>query len=174
MDTALWVLRVAVFWLVTVPLLTLVHELGHAVAGLLTTGGWVRAAIGSGRKPWTLHPGRLTIELRLFSGFVGFCNREENAGSSLGEALFYAGGPFLSLVSAVALSILSRASPDGSLLEQVLEAGIFAALWQLVVTLVPVRYPSWMGSYAGYLSDGAMILRLIRGKYPVTRADPPE
>lgn len=41
MDTALWLVRIAVFWLMTVPLLTLLHELGHALAGLLTTSGTV-------------------------------------------------------------------------------------------------------------------------------------
>lgn len=92
MDTALWVLRLGVFWLVTVPALTLVHELGHALAGMMTTRGSVTAAIGTGRKPFRIDVGRLGIELCPFSGFVGFCNREGRSGSVRGEALFYGAG----------------------------------------------------------------------------------
>ena len=156
MEIALWVLQVGVFWLVTVPLLTLVHELGHALAGLITTRGWVTAAIGTGGDPRTIGLGRLKIELRPFSGIVGSCHREYRSGSGRGEALFYGAGPLLSLVSAAILGYLRTSATGNSTLAQMLTLGNYAALLQLIAMLVPVRYPSWLGAYAGYLSDGAM------------------
>lgn len=170
MDTALWVLRVGIFWLVTVPALTLVHELGHALAGMMTTRGSVTAAIGTGRKPFRMDIGRLGIELRPFSGFVGFCTREQTSGSGRGEALFYVAGPLFSLISAVILGYLGTSAVEDSTLAQLFVSGSYGALVQLIVTVIPVRYPSWMGAYAGYLSDGAVILRCLRGEYPVSRA----
>lgn len=169
MDTALWALRVGVFWLVTVPALTLVHELGHALAGMMTTRGWVTAAIGTGGDPRTMGLGRLRIQLRPFSGIVGSCHREYRSGSGSGEALFYGAGPLLSLVSAAILGYLGTSATGNSTLAQLFVSGSYGALMQLIVTAIPVRYPSWMGAYAGDLSDGAMILRCIRGEYPISR-----
>lgn len=169
MDAALWVLRVGVFWLVTVPLLTLIHELGHALAGMMTTRGWVPAAIGTGGDPRTIGLGRLRIKLRPFSGIVGSCHREYRSGSGRGEALFYGAGPTFSLASAAILGYLGTSATGNSTLGQILTLGSYAALLQLIATLVPVRYPSWMGAYAGYLSDGAMLLRCVRGEIPVSR-----
>ena len=34
--------------------------------------------------------------------------------------------------------------------------------WQLLVTAVPMRYPRWFGPYAGRVSDGYRIVRLLR------------
>lgn len=56
-----------------------------------------------------------------------------------------------------------------TVLQQVLPSAGYGAIVQLLVTRVPVRYPSWMGAYAGYPSDGAMILRRLRGDISTSR-----
>jgi hypothetical protein len=38
----------------------------------------------------------------------------------------------------------------------------WAVAFELFVTAVPMRYPRWFGPYAGYVSDGSRIARLVR------------
>jgi len=142
MDTVLWLPRIAIFWLVTVPLLTLIHELGHAAAGLLTTRGEVTVSIGTGGKARTISLGRLSMELCLFSSLIGFCTRENASRSRSGEVLFYGAGPMFSLISAATPGYLGSSLSGDSSLGKVLLSASFGAFWQLIVTLVPVRYPS--------------------------------
>lgn len=73
-------------------------------------------------------------------------------------------------MSAMVLGYLGTSAAEDSTLAQIFVSRSYGALMQLIVTVIPVRYPSWMGAYAGYLSDGAMILRCVRGEYPVSRA----
>ncbi len=163
---ATWLLSVAVFWLLTVPLITLLHELGHAVGGLITTRGWVQASIGKSQHPFTLRLGRLYVDLRAFTGFVGFCRWEHPPATWRGELPFYALGPATSLLCAGACLALGQ---TGTWLDPFLRSAATGAITQFVVTIVPIRYPSWLGAYAGYRSDGATIIALLRTRKSVTR-----
>lgn len=161
-----WLFPVAFFWLLTVPLLTLLHEIGHALGGLVTTCGWVQASLGKSRPSWTLRMGRLYVDLRAFTGFVGFCHREHPPATWRGEVLFYALGPATSILCAGVFLALSQ---TGTLVDPFLRSAASGALFQFIVTIVPVRYPSWLGAYAGYRSDGAAIIACVRARKPVSR-----
>lgn len=164
-----WFVSYTIFLLFTVPLLTLLHELGHAVGGLVTTGGWVQASLGgpgSSRPAWTVHLGRLIVELRAFTVFFGACRREHPPATWRGEALFYALGPATSLLCAGVFLALVQTE---TWLDPFLRSAASGALFQFLVTSIPIRYPSWLGAYAGYRSDGAAIVACLRAREPVSR-----
>ena len=71
-----------------------------------------------------------------------------------------AGGPLVSALVLTSLIVAAAFVPwPPVLLVWVIAATV---TWQLLVTAVPMRYPRWFGPYAGRVSDGYRIVRLLR------------
>ena len=94
---------VCALWVISF-LSTLLHELGHALGYMLSTGGrhW-HIQVGSGKK--LLETKALTVKLLILDGY--FDPAEKNRMDSKGKLIAtLAGGPVLSLVLLIVLSLL--------------------------------------------------------------------
>jgi hypothetical protein len=149
-------------WVLPVPL-TLLHELGHALPMLALSRGHVVVRVGRQPAP-AISVGRLELRIRWLNsprwGWFGFVEGEGEEPTRARRVAILAGGPLVSAVVLVGLIAGAASVPwPPSVL---LWAPAVAVGWQLLVTGLPMRYPRWFGPYAGRVSDGYRILRLLR------------
>lgn len=151
--------------LVGMPLLTLVHELGHGLAAALAVGGRVTIVQGPAPARLRLRVWRLDLRLRGLVGphrvMVGWALWGPHP-SPRRHAIAIAAGPAASAVSALACGTGAFLVEGAARLLLVL-LGLAATL-QTLSTSVPCRYGRWFGSYAGEASDGLRIARALRGR----------
>jgi hypothetical protein len=144
-------------------MLTLLHEVGHAVTAALLTGA--RATVVQGGEPTLVRVSiwRLDFRLRpvisLRTAWFGYV-RSEAETTSTRRALIVAAGPVVSLLAFVLLSLLARSLSYPA--SWFVWAAAWGAAWQFVATAVPIRYGRFFGPYSGRLSDGRRILELLR------------
>lgn len=157
MDDAL---TVRLLYALAIPLVTLGHELGHAVVPLLKTREPVRVDVGPGfsRPLFQVRAGRLTVVVRWLFFWGGQCDWQARLTH---QQRFWAiaGGPLASLL----MLGVGAAALVGIRTETVWLVGqIFMILsfGQLLITLWPMRYPTWLLGYTHRDSDGAQLLRL--------------
>jgi hypothetical protein len=164
METFGWALAAyAATWAFGVPL-TLLHELGHALTALAL--GARRVTVNVGRPPArAVALGRLELRIRLLNrprwAWFGTIDTPEGDEVSRARAIaVLAAGPIVSTVVLSALLVTAALVPWPPVLVVWVVAA--AVAWQLLVTALPMRYPSWFGPYAGRVSDGYRIARLVR------------
>lgn len=149
-----------VLWFVVAPLLTLLHELGHAVAALTFTRSGVRIELGGVATPFTRRFGRLTLVLRVGSGFAGYYWTDGRAPERWQRIAIILAGPMTSL-ACTCLSFGMLAGLNGP--PEEVNALLFwcgnGAAVQFLVTVLPLRYPKWWAGYAGLASDGERLRR---------------
>jgi hypothetical protein len=101
---------------VVMPLLSLLHELGHALVALRVAPGLVQVHVG--RPPGLrVESRRLRIGFNIFPAngvsFVGLCIRERVSSDPRKELLVVLAGPVMTLLAAIALAVLALGSIDG-------------------------------------------------------------
>lgn len=162
---ALVVLPFAIAYVIS-PAVTFLHEMGHALVGLLITKEKVIIQMGgllkSPRWRKSIKIGRLEIRWVTWkSGFIGFCYTVVNKKTPLRYlVLFTMAGPLASLLLAIFL-FFSGLEIQSAPLQILLWGSAAAACSQFLLTAIPMHYPRWMGTYAGKPSDGATALILI-------------
>ena len=150
--------------LVGMPLVTLLHELGHAVAAALVVGG--RVTIVQGPAPARLVFSVWRFDFRLHGpiaphqGMVGWAMWGPHPKAAR-HAIAIAAGPLVSGLCAAAC--LFGAADVSSLWRTALDLLAGLSTLQMLSSGLPVRYGRWFGSYAGEASDGLRIRRLLQG-----------
>ncbi len=152
--------------LLGLPALMIVHELGHALVALLITDERVVVRLGRPPARFRLAWQRLEFQVRPFDG-SGFYQIEEWQHTSARQRAWAAmGGPaasLLVLLLAGGLAGLAHGTFGGLFL---LSFGMAVlALLQVLITLLPIRYPPWWGDYGGMMSDGYRFIYLWRGRH---------
>lgn len=147
-----------------VQLATFLHELGHALAGLIFTKEDVNILLGrtrSKRKLRKLGLGRLKINFNGFDPLTGFAWLDESKLTKFQKLMFYAGGPLVSLMLGLAFCLASKtmAHQVTSRIFQIFGTWL---LMQFLFTAIPVEYPAWFAGYGGHRSDGLTIVSLVR------------
>ncbi len=160
-----WVLML----LIVFPLLTLFHELGHALPALAYGAQDVKVVLGPyDRERVTLRRqfGRLELILTswfpLFMGHVRMSKR-----LPLRKRLqMLLGGPLVSLLQTVILVPLAYVSREASSeFVRILAQGTAAyAFSGLVMTALPMTYPRWFYGYAGHTNDMRKITQLLQSR----------
>ncbi|HHZ07121.1 MAG TPA: M50 family metallopeptidase [Clostridiales bacterium] len=165
MGGYLWIIA---FLAVVAPLLTLIHELGHAGAALaLVPQHDVTIRIGRDPKISLYKRGRLHILVHPLGGCEGHYGwgaaRVEVATSS---AIWIAlAGPLASLVMALVCAGLKNALGEGpSLARTLVNASMYYNMLQFAATIIPVKYPTWWFGYAGRWSDGLLAWHCLFGE----------
>jgi hypothetical protein len=150
---------------VAAPVLTLLHELGHATTAALLTGA--RATVVQGGEPsrvsfsiWRLDF-RLRPVIGLRTAWFGYV-RSEAETTRARRAVILAAGPVVSLLAFVLLSLAATSSSFPA--SWFVWAVAWGAGWQFVATAAPIRYGRLFGPYSGRLSDGGRILELLRAR----------
>ena len=159
------ILYFAVFWIVTVPLLTLLHELGHALLALAFTKGIVSVSVGNPVTPgYLVQVGRLQIRLRPFSTIFGLIEHTVDGLTSSQRAAIVAAGPVSTCLLLIILTYFAYFSGFvPAYFQPILVSAQYAAIMQTIMTGIPLRYPNWLGSYGGKESDGLRFLKAVRG-----------
>lgn len=156
------VILIVVVLLVGVPLLTFVHELGHALVAVFAVGGRVTVIQGPDPARARFSVGRLDFRMHGLplphQTWIGWAHWDESARPRR-QALALAGGPAASLLSAAACFTGALASGGTARFILFVLAGDAAA--QLTSTSLPVRYPAFSGQYAGHASDGFQVRQLL-------------
>jgi hypothetical protein len=156
---------IVISWLVLIPALTLVHELGHAIAGRLSGEKTMRVRLGSRPPRWRLRLAGIEVGVRPVQGFARGYYFPETATTRRAEVITTLGGPVMSLACAVSLALaaaqLGTSQPNWpQTCCQWLAGGAFI---QLAWTAAPVRrYPLWLPRFAGHASDMYRALRALR------------
>lgn len=161
---ALYLLVVALaLYFLAGPPLTLLHELGHALP--LALAGYP-ATVYLGRPDPRARPtfvfGKVEVRIRRPVGFGGVCDyAEPERGFSPGGRLLVAlGGPAFSALFTLTCGLAAYLLPDGpfSALLAVISLAAFA---QVLVSMLPIHYPRWLGAAGGRPSDGLRALQAI-------------
>jgi hypothetical protein len=145
----------------TAPLLSLLHELGHAGAALVLLPGRVVIRVGSS-KPMLVHDaGRLTVGYHPVMApwrFDAVCTYEAPS-SRVETALIALAGPAASLVTGiVAASVFVRVEPG--LLHDLFGVTMAASFFTVLICLVPMTLTDSTG--AKLRTDGATVLAVLR------------
>lgn len=145
--------------LLTIPIAVFLHEVGHALP-VIAAGGRAEICIGDtvGR---SIRLGALTVTV----GFpvvsaYGRC-RWDGVDSRTVRQLTHLGGPAMTALVAVGVVVALgavRFDVGRTTLQWVLSYQVAA----LLVTLMPIEYPSWWGRYGGSTSDGYKFLQTLR------------
>ncbi|MPY66110.1 hypothetical protein F8S09_05280 [Deinococcus sp. SDU3-2] len=159
-------LTVRLLYLLALPLVTLGHELGHAAVPLLRTREPVTVDVGPdfSRPLFQVRAGRLTVVMRRLFFWGGLCIWE---GRLTPHQHFWAtaGGPLASLLM-LGLGAVALVGIRTETVWLVAQIFMILSFGQLVITLWPMRYPTWLLGYAHRESDGAWLLRLWPRRRP--------
>ncbi|CAK4074644.1 hypothetical protein VDT1_3519 [Vibrio sp. 16] len=141
------------------PLLTLIHELGHAIPQLF----WVKhvtISLGTPRRGFTIPMGRLTIITSATPFHRGFCQISSTL-SLQQRAFVLLGGPLVSWGCYFLFSVGQNVSTPPFATYCLNFSATFSFL-QALMTTIPWRYPKRLVGYSGQASDGLQLLKLLR------------
>ncbi|CAM3651370.1 hypothetical protein [Parendozoicomonas haliclonae] len=149
----------AIIGLLVMPLMTFLHELGHALP-ILASGNKAHIVMGTGDSPLTLTFNNLKISLSPTIS-TSFCYWEESLTQRTALLALIAGPLTSLLISMTCIFVYFRFSTSAELSGLLLcIAGI--TFFQFLFTAIPMHYPSFMGAYAGAPSDGYQILQRLK------------
>ncbi len=156
---------IAAMWVISF-LSTFLHEFGHAVGYMLSTGGrrW-HIRVGSGKKLFETKA--VTVNLSVFDGYFEPAENRVNTKGKLISTL--AGGPAASLVLAAAMLLLKSGGVSYSFgifapgaIEYLINFAFFYNVIMLAFSVVPVHY--FFGANKGMETDGLKIINAIKGR----------
>lgn len=151
-----------ILFLVISQISTISHEFGHAIPALIFSKEEVKITFGiDNGKLKNIIIGKLNIELRGFSPFVGFVCWNSNIMTKGQRIVATAGGPIVSLIIGICLLIFTDLT-SSSIIKQIIVFSAYYHLYQFAVTSIPIIYPKWWAGYGGYSSDGYKVLQLAR------------
>lgn len=148
------------FYVFVIPLCILMHEIGHAIGMILTSDERAHVHLGDLKdtSKRTFGIGRIHFHIRW--SFFGFCswggqlNNKQRLASLIG-------GPLMSLVMAVLFWRFVSYVPEGNLHILLTGTARFCAV-TFFSSVIPIKYPRWMGFLGGYPSDGLQILNIMK------------
>lgn len=144
------------------PVLTFLHELGHAICALILANGQVDITIGNfEKKHVSFKIGKLKVYLNKFSPWVGYTYSSEMPQEKYKKILIYLGGPIASVLVGFIFTILG-AITENIFLKILLCSFIFGSYSQFLTTIIPMTYKH--GAYKGRTSDGYEVINVIKEK----------
>ena len=147
------------------PVLTLFHELGHAIFALLFTDDDVDIVIGeSPKKRGSLKLKRINICFHNLITYYGMCYWSgiiRGSHIKLKRILISFGGPLASAIFA-SIGLLMCYYTRGSYMNRIFNVITWSAIIQFLMTIIPITYKS--GSYKDKASDGKRIMNVLKGK----------
>ena len=144
---------------IVAPLLTLVHELGHAIPQLFWAKH-VTISLGAPRQSITIPIGKLTITTSATPFHRGVCQIAPTL-SPQQKAFVLLGGPLTSWGCYFLFSMAQNVDAP-SFATYCLNFSATFSLVQALMTTIPCRYPKRLVGYSGQASDGLQLLKLLR------------
>lgn len=155
--------NILLLYLVGIPITTLFHEMGHALGLLLFTNDSVaKVYLGdlTDANKETFRLGRIHFHIRW--GPAGFCEFSTNGDMTKVQrvcSLF--GGPLISLILCLIQFVCSF---NIEYLSFFITGILYLNFTHFLFTIIPMKYPTWVGRLGGMSSDGLKILEVIKEK----------
>jgi len=147
------------------PIVTFIHELGHAFNALLITRQPVYVQLGKMPRRYRFGIGQLRFEMGptwnpiLLS--TGICTWQSARLGHWGHIFILLGGPLASWHQLLLYGSMAYYWGD-SFGGWMMQLASWMALSSLTLTIIPMRYPKWWGYYGGTRSDGLAIVHRLR------------
>jgi hypothetical protein len=141
--------------------LTLMHEIGHAVAARKLLRGSVLVHVGHGHARWEFSACGVEFRVALVHPFAvpaGFCEYDGAGARARDEVAVALAGPAVTLLG-LALSLVALAHVDG-LVRAVVWVAVIAQAFALVICLLPLTMTDRRGR--AWRSDGRLALDALR------------
>lgn len=151
-----------IFYIIVIPLSFLLHEIGHGIGVVLTSKSQAHIYLGSKNEQNKINfrLGRFCFHLQL--AYMGFCGWED--GLNKRQKFFsLISGPLTTLLLMVMFLFLRDHVGDGDVRTLFVKAAEFNLILFLS-TIIPFRYPCWMGTMAGYPTDGLQLIGLFQNE----------
>lgn len=150
-------------YIIFTPLLTILHELGHAIPALIFTKEKVTVNIGNSNLNKKIKLNRLVINLNGYKSLLdvsyGYVNWTQ-VDNRIKVVLMILGGPLTTLIVSILLYIyLINASLPYVLMVSFNALFIFSS-FQFLLTILPMKY--FYNPYVGHTSDGYKILQQFK------------
>lgn len=142
-------------------LTTIIHELGHAVPARIFSKDKVTIYLGVGNSKRNFKIGGLQVVFRGFHPFTGFALWNGDKLTRIGKFLSTLGGPLISLMVGMG-SLLIAGKMSNTIYNNLFILIAYYNLFQFIVTVIPIKYPSWWGAYGGVTSDGYKALAILK------------
>jgi hypothetical protein len=157
------ILLFAIFYILIIPMCVLLHEVGHGLGVVLSSGA--RASIYLGKfnekeNKKNFHIGRLDFHIQW--SYFGCCYSAGDLKKNQ-ELAFFIGGPLMSLILSLISFWLWSTTSDG-VFHSLFQGITMFSITQFLITAIPIKYPKWMGSYSGFSSDGLQLLKILKSK----------
>ncbi|WP_391122504.1 hypothetical protein [Psychrobacillus sp. L3] len=152
------------FYLIGIPVSVLLHELGHALCVVMFSKEEAYVYLGTTNESnkENFRIGRVTFHITF--AYSGFCAVKNMTNFSIVQSiLFFIGGPIVSVLLFIgAYFISAEVTHYGT--RNFLNGIIYINLFLFILTIIPIRYPKVLKTYAGFQSDGYQILTLLKGR----------
>lgn len=145
------------FFLV-LPLISIIHELGHVFFAWIMGAKNIRVIVGSGKPVYN----RGILEIRQYYFWYGFCTFENiERKEKVANILIFSGGALFNLISTIAVILLveNKTLQEGMLTYQF----TYFSMYYVFFALLPMLYPG------GNFSDGKVILELLKKKDQIVK-----
>ncbi|HLR43223.1 MAG TPA: hypothetical protein VK067_08310 [Pseudogracilibacillus sp.] len=147
------------FFIFVIPICVLLHEVGHGIGLSTSSNAHVHIYLGlkSKSNKENFQIGRMHFHLQW--SYIGFVSWDKML-SKREKAFALAGGLIMSLILALLCGIIALVF-NGKLQTLFGWTSTFNFI-QFLVTIIPIRYPQWMGGYSGLSSDGLQLLKILK------------
>ena len=152
-------------YIIFMPVLSFIHELGHAIPALIFTKGEVSVNIGNYNLIKKAKLNRLVINIYGYRSIMdvsyAYVNWE-SIDSKFKSIIMIAGGPIASLCTSIVL-YLTLDTIQLSYLIKIFNGILLFSIGQFIVTALPMKY-SDNSPYKGFTSDGYKIAQWLKLK----------
>jgi hypothetical protein len=160
-------LEYLLLYILLMPILTFLHELGHAIAAILYTNDEVLIQIGKGTLDYNIKIGRLYIKFAGYKSLIQVAYGQviwKNESTKFRKIIIIVAGPTFSfLVFLLSTIILCKFSYSLNYTYRIILRSIsFYSLMQFLITAIPLKYKFYPYKYM--TSDGYKILELLSNK----------
>lgn len=160
-------LEYLLLYILLMPILTFLHELGHAVVAIFYTSDEVLIQIGNGTLDYNIKIRKLYIKFTGYKSLIQVAYGQiiwQNDCTKFRKIMITAAGPFVSiLVFLLSTIVLYKFSYSLNYTYKILLRSIsFYSLIQFLITIIPLKYKIY--PYKDMTSDGYKIIKLIRRK----------
>ncbi|WP_018591196.1 hypothetical protein [Terrisporobacter glycolicus] len=153
-------------YIIFMPVLAFIHELGHAIPALIFTKNEVSVNIGNYNLIKKVKLNRLVINIYGYRSIMdvsyAYVNWE-TLESKFKSIIMIAGGPIASLCTSIVLYLTLEIIQLPYLIMKIFNGILLCSIGQFIVTALPMKY-SDNGPYKGFTSDGYKIEQWLKMK----------
>ena len=153
-------------YIIFMPVLAFIHELGHAIPALIFAKGEVSVNIGNYNLIKKVKLNRLVINIYGYRSIMDVSYAYVNwkpLDSKFKSIIIIAGGPIASLCTSIVLYLTLDTIQLSYLMIKIFNGMLVFSIGQFIVTALPMKY-SDNSPYKGFTSDGYKIAQWLKLK----------